>query len=78
MNGLQSLPPWLILLFVMTMTALITEVLSNMATLNLLVPILISLVISQSIFGRNLFPLTDFVISLNVSSQRRLIFIRYI
>lgn len=48
LNGLRNLPPVAILLIVMIMSATITEVASNTACANVLIPILISLVGHQN------------------------------
>ena len=47
LSGLQSLPPFVIMLIVCIMTALITEVASNTATANILLPVLAEMVYSR-------------------------------
>ena len=59
LNGLEQLDKRVILLIVMLMTAAITEVASNTACANVLIPILLNLVSSIISFSKNIWLLKN-------------------
>lgn len=58
LNGLSGLPPFLIMLIVCIFTAMITEVASNTATANIILPILADTVLNSIHTIDNLYLLT--------------------